>query len=321
MSHEITERANGKAEMAYVGATPWHGLGQTLTESATIEQWKCEAGMDWTVCRSRVRYGEGDTQRVYEDQHVLYRSDTKAPLGVVSKNYKIVNPGDCLEFFRDLTAGQGFTLETAGTLFGGKRYWALARINKEAVIKGKDRIGGYLLLSSSADGSLATQARLTSIRVVCNNTLTAAFGAKADARCLHRSTFSGDRMKDQLGVSRESFDKFAEACAALAKVRMNSMQAGEFVKKLLVEQKVTARIDKVTELPAYQRILGLFGGAGLGSTLLSAEGTAWGAVNAVTEYVDHHAKADHSANRLFNAWWGRGETLKNAAFAQALALV
>jgi phage/plasmid-like protein (TIGR03299 family) len=143
------------AEMAYVGEKAWHGLGQQVAEGATIEQMQTAAGMDWKICRSRVRYGADDAPRIIEDKHVLFRNDTKAALGIVSDNYKIVQPAQVLEFFRDLTESNGFKLNTAGTLFDGRRFWALASVGEEAVIMGQDRVGGYLLLSTSCDGSLA----------------------------------------------------------------------------------------------------------------------------------------------------------------------
>jgi len=44
-------------------------------------------------------------------------------------------------------------------------------------------------------------------------------------------------------------------------------------------------------------------------------------VNAVTEYVDHHAKAASASLRMDKAWFGAGDQLKTAAFSKALALV
>src|SRR6202044_3294118 len=102
-------------------------------------------------------------------------------------NFKIVQPGAVLEFFRDLTAAAGFTLETAGTLFGGKRFWALAAIGETASIADPaDKMKGYLLLSTACDGSMATEARYTTVRVVCNNTLSSARSAGAKVRVTHR---------------------------------------------------------------------------------------------------------------------------------------
>ena len=177
----VTVRQNGFAEMAFVGEKAWHGLGQELPEGADIETWKTAAGMDWKIQRSKVRYfadREGYQQLEMPGQNVLFRSDSKAPLGIVSKDYKVVQPGEVLEFFRDLTQASGYTLNTAGTLFDGKRFWALAKVGEDAAVVGEDMVGGYLLLSTSCDGAMATTAKFTTIRVVCNNTLSMALRAK-----------------------------------------------------------------------------------------------------------------------------------------------
>jgi len=92
---------------------------------------------------------------------VLYRSDTKAPLSVVSNRYQIVQPREVLEFYRDLTEVSGYELETAGVLKGGRKFWALARTGQTTKLKGNDQVNGYLLLATSCDGTLATTATPT----------------------------------------------------------------------------------------------------------------------------------------------------------------
>lgn len=323
MSHEITVRRSGKAEMAYVGEKPWHGLGQELAKGASIDEWKKAAGMDWSVERTAVEYTlPSGERRTWNDQHTLFRSDDGAPLGVVSENYKIVQPGECLEFFRDLTAGAGFELETAGTLFKGKRFWALARIGEEACVVGKDKVSGYLFLVSSCDGSIATGGRYTAIRVVCNNTLRMALAdGNRTHKVSHRSKFDPAKLKDAMGIARGEFKAFMDAAKSLAKVKMDDAKFADFLKGLVLEQKFTSRVEQVTRTPVYTKVEQLFKGAGMGAELPGAAGTAWGALNAVTEYVDHHARANDTGNRFFNAQFGRGDALKTAALEKLLALV
>ena len=158
--------------MAYTGQTPWHSLGNALPPQQSIDVWAREAGMDWNICSSPVRYmteqaGSLGSIMSFDDQKVLYRSDTKAPLSVVSDRYQIVQPREVLEFYRDLTEVSGFALETAGVLKQGRKFWALAKTGKETVLKGKDLVGGYLLLATSCDGTLATTATLTSTCGAC----------------------------------------------------------------------------------------------------------------------------------------------------------
>jgi len=320
MAHGIT-MTNGKAEMAYVGDEPWHGLGQKLADNATIEQWQMAAGMDWKIRRSKVRYAVEQTgSEILElpESHVLFRSDTNAPLGIVSSKYKTVQPAEVMEFFRDLTESNGFKMDTAGTLFGGKRFWALASIGESACIVGNDQIDGYLLLSTSSDGTLATTARFTTVRVVCNNTLGMALkgNAKREIVVSHRSVFDADRVKNELGIARDAFGDFLKEARHLAKTRVKMDEAEAFIATLLKDTKTVVSED-VSKTKPYQKIMDLFTTTGIGHEMAGADGTAWGLVNAVTEYVDHHVKAKSDSHRLSSAWFGRGDNLKTAALIAA----
>lgn len=309
MAHELTI-TEGRAEMAYVGDVPWHGLGQALTADADIETWRREAGMDWTIRRAELLYKyerASEGVLVVPGQKLLHRSDTHEALGIVSAQYQVVQPGEVLEFFRDLVADQGFKLETAGTLFGGKRFWALARAAEGEVVPG-DAVGGYLLLSSSADGSTATTAMPTTVRVVCNNTLSMALSGNVSSRVIrvsHRQRFDADRLKDEMGLVREGFTEFLDAARVLSKVRVGASRAEALVTSLLGGDNESKRKPRGLDI-----ILGLFEGAGMGSSLHGSAGTAWGLLNAVTEYVDHHATATTTDHRLDRAWFGSGADMK-----------
>ena len=81
--------------MAYVGDTPWHGLGQQLSRHQPLEVWQQQAGMNWHIEEAPVRFiAEGASHlgsiHSFPEQKVLYRSDSKAPLSVVSQRYHTV---------------------------------------------------------------------------------------------------------------------------------------------------------------------------------------------------------------------------------------
>ena len=316
MAHELTQRSSGLVEMAYVGGQPWHGLGQELAAGADIGKWTEQAGMDWLVKRSRVRFGEGASQQTWDKHHVLFRSDTKAPLGVVGQDYKIVQPRECLEFFRDLVGEYGFELNTAGTLFGGRKFWALASIGESACIIGTDKVGGYLLLTSSCDGTSSTTAKFVVERVVCNNTLTMAMkeGGKVVSTS-HRTAFKPEQVQDRLGIVRGAFSGFVQASRALASREVSQMRAAEMTEALLTATKTVTRED-VTDSAGFRSIMQLFA-TGKGNN----GKTAWDWVNGVTEYVDHVQRAKSESHRLANVWFGKGDALKSAAMTQALELI
>ena len=123
MSHEITRTNTGTYEFAFSGSRSaiWHGLGQELCEDSSIDVWKAEAGMKGKDRQAPMMFTNADNEpTAVEARKILYRSDNAFQLGIVGEDYKIVQPGQVLEFFDDLTRLHGMKLSTAGTLFGGK---------------------------------------------------------------------------------------------------------------------------------------------------------------------------------------------------------
>ena len=337
MAHELTIRDSGFVEMAYAqGVDRWHGLGNELRPGATIEEWTVSAGMDWVIRRSKAQYYADRActdLRSWDDKNVLLRSDTGMPLGMVSPEYKIVQPYEVLEFFRDLVASQGFALETAGTMFGGSQFWALAKVT-QAVVSDWDKVGGYVLINTSADGSRKTTVRDTTVCVVCNNTLSMALeqSSKKIITVSHREDFNAERVQKQMGLSLENFNSFIEVANMLTKVKVSEASAENFVATLLKSAASKAKPagddEDTDELDADAKarkprgmdlILELFNGSGLGSTRLGRAGTAWGLVNAVTEYVDHHSTAKTDSHRMQRAMYGTGDVLKTLALEKAQA--
>jgi len=259
----------------------------------------------------------------FDEQKVLYRSDTKAPLSVVSGRYQVVQPKAVLEFYRDLTGISGFELETAGVLKEGKKFWALARTGKETALKGNDLVKGYLLLATSCDGTLATTATPTTVRVVCNNTLTIALnGASSAIKVPHSTSFDARQVKKQLGIAVSQWDSFMYRMKTLSERKVKSHEAMNYFLKVLclTDQHVDPAQGLINER-ALKKVQAMYEGQGHGSELASASGTAWGLLNAVTEFVDHEKRARSQEYRLDSAWFGQGANLKQRALDHALQLV
>lgn len=314
MAHELTTRADGSVEFAYLASdgTPWHGLGQALEDGTSLDTWREAAGMDWRIKRGIVRFNTDTlgSQADLPDQHVLFRSDTKAPLGVVSSKYKVVQPGEVIEFFRDIARAGGLELSAAGTIYGGKRFWATAKIGEAAPTSVRDTIGGYILISTSADGSLATEVRRTTVRAVCKNTLAMAFGAQAAVKVSHRSVFDPAQIKDFMGLNTAAWDSFRDNVTRLANLPVIQDEAED----------ILAKIFGGNESAGFKRTLGLFNGEGMGATLDGVMGTGYGLLNACTEYADHWARARSDENRFASSQWGAGAVLKQRAFDTLMAL-
>ena len=342
MAHQIEN-------MAYVGETPWHGLGNPLTPNQPIEVWAQQAGMDWQIESSNVSYVAENQHRQriimpHDEQRVLYRSDTHAALSVVSQRYQEVQPREILEFYRDLTEQSGFELETAGVLKGGKKFWALAKTGQTSALKGKDVSNGYILLATACDGTLATTAQFTSIRVVCNNTLAIALkGQNPSAGVVkvpHSTKFDADKVKQQLGISVRAWDEHMYQMKQLSQRKVTQQEAATYFDAVFnntnlssIEQddgiiqfyrNVANRTEPNKTEPnsrAMSKVMTMFNGHGRGAELSSAKDTAYGLLCSITEFSDHERRAMSQDHRLDSAWFGAGSGLKQRGLEQALRML
>jgi phage/plasmid-like protein (TIGR03299 family) len=326
MAHQIMIK-NGVAQYAST-QREWHGLGELMPAGQDIETWATAAGMEYKVQRAVVRFA---TQRLdpanalipaqmlqsIEDKLVLFRSDTGAPLGVVSDSYKVVQPREVLEFFREWAQANACTIESAGVLFGGKRYFATAKMSDGVFVGEGDKIVPYVLLSTSADGSLATEGRITTVRVVCNNTLRLASKGASSFRVSHRTAFKAEECRGIIESAHAEFGAFMDMSRKLASIKVESRLAEDMTTLLLTTP--TRDADAARDSAGFTRIMSLFQGGGKGSTLETARETAFGWLNAATEYVDHHVRARNDENRTAAALWGPGADLKQRALDIALA--
>ncbi len=342
MAHQIEQ-------IAYVGETPWHGLGNQLSPNQPLEVWAQQAGMDWRIESSNVSYMAQNERgqsiiMPFEEQRVLYRSDTHAPLSVVSQRYQEVQPKEILEFYRDLTEQSGFELETAGVLKGGKKFWALARTGQSTALKSKDVSNGYILLATACDGTLATTAQFTSIRVVCNNTLAIALRGQSSSagvvKVPHSTKFDAEKVKQQLGISVRAWDEHMYEMKQLTQRKVSQQEAKAYFDAVFNNSTMSISDPEENIIQFYRNVahqaqekkpepngramnkaLEMFNGQGRGADLSSAKDTAYGLLCSITEFVDHERRAMSTDHRLDSAWFGAGAGVKQRGLEQALALI
>lgn len=324
MAHNLTEREDGTVEFAFTGSRSaiWHGLGNSLEEGASLEHWKKAAGMDWDLFEAVPFFNDPVTMQPHsvDDKKVLYRSDNKKPLSVVGKDFQIVQPDQIIEFFRDLTTHNGMRLSTAGTLFGGRRFWALADTGKADEVTEGDEVQGHLLLVTACDGSLATTAKFVSTRVVCNNTLTIAMSEKSKQliKVSHRSNFCADKVHIDLGLIDQSWKMMMDNLRRLADTKMSLTSQEDFFKKQLYNP-TKAEGDQTWGVKReLDRIMTL---AQRGSGSEMSSGTAWGALCGATELYTHGTGKRDQNHQFWDSYNGPLEQKKIKTYQSLLATV
>lgn len=316
----------GQDDLGYLAGTdtPWHGLGQVIPQNQPLDVWMKMSNLNWQAERTSALFRDTTGLLHKSETDILYRNDNFMQLGTCSDKYKIVQPNEVINFFEDLVGGMGWHLNVAGCLDGGKRVWAMAKTDADCFIGSRDKVDQYLLLATSFDGSLATVAGFTSVRVVCQNTLNMALSGdmKNKIKVSHSTNFIPESVKAQLGLYGETMAIFKEQATEMARMSVSRADAMSFILEIISGKK-DAKMDELSTqaINTTKNVYELFNGKGLGSTFNSADGTMWGVVNAITEYVDHHTRSKSNDRRLQNAWFGKGGDMKDAAFKLALAKI
>lgn len=296
-----------------VAPSPWHHLGTALVSPATAREAIEAGGLNYTVVKKPLKeVVELNHPADVSGRWATVRMDTGDVLGIVGDSYEPIQNIDAFGFFDRLVGANEAIYETAGTLGRGERIWILAKLPGYIRVRGKDLVSKYLLLSNSHDGSSLVQMKLTPIRVVCNNTLSAALKGAGEMNIRHTVNAAEDAEQalSLLGLSNSLYEQLDVIFNRMALTKITDKQLQDYVKALVPDNEDK---DNAKNLAVRNSCLKLYE-SGQGADL--SRGTLWGAFNCITEYTDH-AIEDNPTNRLESIWSGRGERLTRKAFQLA----
>jgi phage/plasmid-like protein (TIGR03299 family) len=313
MAHEIES-------IFFVGETPWHGLGKQLENNPSIEEAIKAADLGWKVELKPVYLEDGT---LIESAQATVRDSDGACLGVVGNRYKPLQNEEAFSFFEPFLQNGLCSLETAGSLCGGKKVWVLARIGgSDLPIAGDDVVRKFILLSNSHDGSVSVRVGYTPVRVVCANTLSMAVRDKESqlirVRHTQRTMYDLEKIRDVMNLVNQNFEASAEQYRLLARKTINAADLRKYVIKVMdLKENEQGDLHPRAEGTLAQ-VIDLFEN-GRGNQLIGVRGTVWAAYNAVTEYLSHNA--GRSADNRYNAlWFGSGADQNALALNEALKL-
>jgi phage/plasmid-like protein (TIGR03299 family) len=319
-------------EMFYTGETPWHGLGLSLSKPATMEEALKAGGLNWEVGQVDLMTAD-DPPSPVEKRRAIVRLDRPAGhegrvLGVAHRGFQPVQNRDGALLF-DAIFGQGKAVyHTGGYLGNGEVIWLLAKINRPLEIASGDIVQPYALLANSHDGSMAFNIRLTTVRVVCRNTLALSMREKRfgqQFRRAHQGTLlqHAQAAQEFFGATLKELDFVADSFVALTKRQCDDKRFGDILASLLPEPKKPRNADtnpglkrawekRLEDVLAARRTIKALRENGKGMKLDGSRGTFWGVLNAVLEYIDHHREMKGA--RISYALLGDGMELKVRAF-------
>jgi phage/plasmid-like protein (TIGR03299 family) len=305
--------------MFSVRKTPWHRLGVVLNNPPTVAEGMGQAGLDWQVQLRPLFTADGRQAPAF----ATVRTDSDDILGVVGEKYRPLQNAEAFAWFQPFLDSGEASLETAGALAGGRKVWVLAKLSRAPVVVGPgDEVEKFLLLSNGHDGSLAVRVGFTPVRVVCANTLAMAHRGEASQliRLKHSARVSSNlaNVRQTVDAVNARFEATAEQWKLLARKDISQADLRKYVRQVLAPELPPTEDPSARMRNLFEQVFRLFED-GRGQNLPSAAGTAWGAYNAVSEYLGYEAGRSDDT-RLSSLWFGEGVRINQRALQLALDL-
>jgi len=297
MAHEL-ETVNGETSFASFREPAWHGLGTVFNEEvSTAEMLKKAKLNNWNVRLEDVEVPAGmDSDKSYSFvvRDNPFIKGNKDILGVVGERYVPLQNEDLFDFADNILHAGG-RWETAGSIKNGRVVFGSLALERETVLDPSgvsDKVNTYLLVNTSHDGSIAIQASITPVRVVCANTLNLALGkgnrgVKQSFKIRHTQTAQGKVAvaREALGLANAYMDEFDKMASAMIETEITKAQFDKIVELAYPSPKDDS---KKVSLTKHANKIDLINDIYVGDFNNTISGTAWGALNALTERLDWH---------------------------------
>ena len=307
MAHDLEIGANGEVAFASLREPAWHGLGTVFEEEVNTAQMLELAHLDkWNVRLEDVAVPEGfesDKGYYFVTRTNPFDNEKNDILGVVGERYKVLQNEDLFSFGDNMLDGGG-RWEAAGSIKNGRVVFGSIALENSITLdpNGRaDKIDNYLLINTSHDGSVAIQASITPVRVVCANTLNLALSAtrgknatKQSFKIRHTQTAEGKIAvaREALGLANQYIDEFSKMANAMIETEITKAQFDNIVALAYPAPEKDAK----GSFKKYDAKIDLLNSIYVGQFNDTIAGTAWGAYNALTERLDWHRSARGGSN-------------------------
>ena len=281
--------------MMYVREKPWHGLGTMVAEAPTSADALRLAGLDWNVRQEEVRDLRGKAIPGYRAN---VRESDESVLGIVGERYKVVQNADAFRFTDELIGGD-VRYETAGSLREGRQIWLLAKMPAEKLAG--DEVEPYLCFTNSHDGGGAVRVCMTPVRVVCNNTLNLALQTATRAWAMRHTESVETKLNEARNCllhARKYMDGLSEYADAAARKKISDGDLRDILKEMFpLPEKPKERDEKRVKEATDAYMVCYFM-----PDIAQFRGTAWGAINAMSDFVSHSMPHRNTRNYAENNW-------------------
>ncbi|QHS55928.1 DUF945 domain-containing protein [Mucilaginibacter sp. 14171R-50] len=325
MAHNINfNEQTGQHSFFSVKQKAWHGLGQIVEDYPTSKEALAFAGLDFNVVKMpNIHRLQDGTETISKSSFFTYRTDNGAILGdKVGTDYNIVQNADAFGFFDAIVGGDGMQYETAGALGNGEKIFITAKLPGYIKVGHDDYIEKYLFLTTSHDGSGSITAAFTPIRIVCQNTLSAALRNSSNTIKIRHTANAEDRLKEAhkvMGISDKMADELDGIFNQWTKVRITDKDVMKLIQQAMAPSREVLKSLKTGEelSTVFKNICDnafMYAMASPTQQTETTKGTLFGAFNAITGYFQNVKEYKDDEAKVKSIIGGTGQLRTQAAF-------
>lgn len=291
-------------------------LGKNVEGCTSLDQALAVAGVDWTVSPQPVDV----CGRRVDGYQAITRDDTGTVLSIMGSKYTPLQNRKAFEVLQNF-ADEGLKWFGMGSVQGGRKVYATAKLPGNIAVTGHDHIDKYLFFFNSHDGR-KVNIYFTPFRPACTNQLR--FIA-TNCDCLFSASHTSGMHAKLAGVKtlikeiRYQEEIFTRDMAKMIEFRTTALDVEKVLNQVFNHGREEIRPVLRQEIAVVENLLE----CGLGTELEGVKGSAYGLYNAITEYADHYARtrAGTDDSRLQSLFFGTLNGLKERAYTETLALV
>jgi phage/plasmid-like protein (TIGR03299 family) len=326
MAHLIDNSKGFNAFVSYA-APAWHNLGTTLNNPLTTADALNQGGLNYQVLKlPNIHLLPDGQELISNDSFFTVRTDVNKVLGSrLGKDYEVMQNIDALNVVDEILQAGTATIETAGAIDEGRKVFICLKVAKDITVGSSDTVKQYVLICNSHDGSLAITAMPTNVRVVCNNTLSAALRNSQDKIKIRHTSNANYRLSEAAKIlklmsantaaNEDNYNQMANTVISkeqmfnyfgnvfLTPTEIKELQEGKRAKEVISTRKENILSDVVN-----------FANKGQGQAIAmkGTDFTMWSAYNAVTGFITrkkYGSPSDRANSMLFGS---AAETIQTA---------
>lgn len=278
--------------------TTWHAIGKSVEECTNMEQVLRASGLDYNVVKRPLYFGNSwsdeNPHNELVNRFVTVRENDNHPYDVVSDKFEIIQNRDAFDFVNYM--GSEVSFEKAGETATGMVY-VIAKLPNVDILG--DTFTPHVIFRNGFSGKVKITAAICPLRIVCQNQFNFAFKNTENMitiRHVQNAEQKLEEARETLRMTADYMTELHQMAERYAEVQISEFQLQRFLREAFP-------MDGIENMNPFKRTKleqarAAFIKAHNADDNSNFRGTAWGLINAYTDFITHQVPQGKTETRF-----------------------